>query len=189
MARKPLMINVVQIETAELGFRAAIVHFRAVLGSRHRMWRDADKGMVHGIRPDELSRLTPKLKPYRQRSHPARSSRPRRRSISRPLPAATSTAWWPKPRPANYTSNARCGRCGAPRSQNITEGRAGEGTASAVTEAGYDRRKLHHPGTGGSSIRFGDAEPTLTLRAGFAGRRTEPGTGLRRRPRGACRDV
>jgi hypothetical protein len=47
----------------------------------------------------------------------------------------------------------------APRSQNITEGRAGEGTASAVTEAGYDRRKLHHPRTGGSSIS--SAMPSL----------------------------
>ena len=29
-----------------------------------------DKGMVHGIRPDELLRLTPKLKPYLQRPNP-----------------------------------------------------------------------------------------------------------------------
>jgi hypothetical protein len=27
--------------------------------------------MVHGIRPDELPRLTPKLKPYLQRPNPA----------------------------------------------------------------------------------------------------------------------
>ena len=38
-------------------------------------------------------------------------------------------------------------------------------------------------------MRFGDPGLTLTLRAGFAGRRTEPGTGLRRGPKGACRDV
>jgi replication initiation protein RepC len=30
-----------------------------------------EKGMVHGIRPDELPRLTPKLKPYLQRPNPA----------------------------------------------------------------------------------------------------------------------
>ena len=30
-----------------------------------------EKGMVHGIRPDELPRLTPKLKPYLQRPTPA----------------------------------------------------------------------------------------------------------------------
>src|SRR5207248_9916704 len=30
-----------------------------------------EKGMVHGIRPDELARLTPKLKPYLRRSDPA----------------------------------------------------------------------------------------------------------------------
>jgi len=30
----------------------------------------SDKGMVHGIRPDELSRLTPKLNPYLQRPNP-----------------------------------------------------------------------------------------------------------------------
>jgi replication initiation protein RepC len=30
-----------------------------------------EKGMVHGIRPDELPRLTPKLKPYLQRPDPA----------------------------------------------------------------------------------------------------------------------
>ena len=30
----------------------------------------SDKGMVHGIRPDELARLTPKLKPYLQRPNP-----------------------------------------------------------------------------------------------------------------------
>ena len=34
---------------------------------RHR----PEKGMVHGIRPDELPRLTPKLKPYLQRPNPA----------------------------------------------------------------------------------------------------------------------
>jgi replication initiation protein RepC len=33
---------------------------------RHR----PEKGMVHGIRPDELPRLTPKLKPYLQRPNP-----------------------------------------------------------------------------------------------------------------------
>jgi replication initiation protein RepC len=31
----------------------------------------SNKGMVHGIRPDELPRLTPKLKPYLQRPNPA----------------------------------------------------------------------------------------------------------------------
>jgi replication initiation protein RepC len=31
----------------------------------------SNKSMVHGIRPDELPRLTPKLKPYLQRSNPA----------------------------------------------------------------------------------------------------------------------
>jgi replication initiation protein RepC len=30
-----------------------------------------EKGMVHGIRPDELVRLTPKLKPYLRRATPA----------------------------------------------------------------------------------------------------------------------
>jgi replication initiation protein RepC len=30
-----------------------------------------EKGMVHGIRPDELVRLTPKLKPYLRRPNPA----------------------------------------------------------------------------------------------------------------------
>src|SRR5262249_28788480 len=30
-----------------------------------------EKGMVHGIRPDELVRLTPKLKPYLGRPNPA----------------------------------------------------------------------------------------------------------------------
>ena len=30
-----------------------------------------EKGMVHGIRPDELPRLTPKLRPYLRRSNPA----------------------------------------------------------------------------------------------------------------------
>ena len=29
-----------------------------------------EKGMVHGIRPDELVRLTPKLKPYLPRPNP-----------------------------------------------------------------------------------------------------------------------
>ena len=87
---------------------------------------------------------------------------PKRRSISRPLPAAAFMAWWPKPRPANCTSNARYGPCGAPPSRNITDGRAGEGTASAVTEAGTDRSKLHHPRTGGSGMRFGDPELTVT---------------------------
>jgi replication initiation protein RepC len=32
--------------------------------------KSPEKGMVHGIRPDELVRLTPKLKPYLQRSTP-----------------------------------------------------------------------------------------------------------------------
>jgi replication initiation protein RepC len=34
-------------------------------------WQRSNKGMVHGIRPDELPRLTPKLKPYLQRPNPA----------------------------------------------------------------------------------------------------------------------
>jgi replication initiation protein RepC len=33
--------------------------------------RSPEKGMVHGIRPDELVRLTPKLQPYLRRSNPA----------------------------------------------------------------------------------------------------------------------
>jgi Replication protein C C-terminal region len=40
--------------------------------------------------------------------------------------------------------------------------RGGEGTASAVTEAGHDRCKLQRPRTGESSMRFGDPELTLT---------------------------
>jgi len=32
--------------------------------------KSSEKGMVHGIRPDELVRLTPKLKPYLRRSTP-----------------------------------------------------------------------------------------------------------------------
>jgi replication initiation protein RepC len=32
--------------------------------------KSPEKGMVHGIRPDELVRLTPKLKPYLRRSTP-----------------------------------------------------------------------------------------------------------------------
>ena len=34
-------------------------------------WQRSNKGMVHGIRPDELPRLTPKLKAYLQRPNPA----------------------------------------------------------------------------------------------------------------------
>jgi replication initiation protein RepC len=32
--------------------------------------KSPEKGLVHGIRPDELVRLTPKLKPYLRRSTP-----------------------------------------------------------------------------------------------------------------------
>jgi replication initiation protein RepC len=32
--------------------------------------KSPEKDMVHGIRPDELVRLTPKFKPYLQRPNP-----------------------------------------------------------------------------------------------------------------------
>jgi hypothetical protein len=32
--------------------------------------KSPEKGMVHGIRPDELVRLTPKLQPYLRRPNP-----------------------------------------------------------------------------------------------------------------------
>jgi replication initiation protein RepC len=135
-------------------------------GQRQRL----EKSMVHGIRPDELPRLAPKLKPYLRRPDPTwpdiveaadwlrgdlgvskslwptavspwaanwqrspwRSSPPRSRGISPALPAVTSTAWSPKPRPVSCISTARCGRCGARSIRNATSG-AGEGRRTAVT--------------------------------------------------------
>jgi replication protein C-like len=132
------------------------------------------KGMVHGIRPDELVRLTPKLKLYLRSSSPAWPDivdaadwlrhdlgvskslwgdaclamgrelaavalaivSTRTRSISGPRRAAISTAWSPRPKPASCTSSARCGPCAAPRSRTSIRARAGQGSASAVTEAG-----------------------------------------------------
>ena len=118
--------------------------------------------MVHGIAPDELVRLAPKLKPYLRRPNPTwpdiidaadwlRHDLGVSKSLwgdaclamgrdlaavalaivstkepghFRPRPAATSTAWSPRPGPANCTSNARSGPCAAPPSRN-TAGRGG----------------------------------------------------------------
>ena len=99
-----------------------------------------------------------------------RSSRPRRRSISGPPRAATSTAWSPKPKPASCISNARCGPCAAPRSRNAM--RAGQGDRIAVTVPGRGE-DCHHArpfAAAGSGPRFGGLP---TVHSGASGVRPE----------------
>ena len=143
--------------------------------------------MVHGIRPDELPRLTPRLKPYLRRPNPTwpeiidaadwlRRDLGVSKSLwgdaclamgrelaavalaivstkeaghSRPRPAATSTAWSPRPGPANCISNARCGPCGALRRRN-TRG-AGEGPRTVARMTG---RGEAWPGQSGDHSGF-----------------------------------
>jgi hypothetical protein len=111
--------------------------------------------MVHGVRPDELVRLAPRLRSYLHRPNPTwpeiidaadwlRHDLDVSKSLwgdacftlgrdlaavalavvstktpehFRTTPGATSTAWCRRPRPANCTSNGRCGRCGGPLSR------------------------------------------------------------------------
>ena len=121
--------------------------------------------MVHGIAPDELVRLAPKLKPYLRRPNPTwpeiidaadwlrhdlgvskslwgEACLAMGRELAAVALAIVSTkepehfrtspggyfhGMVPRPRPANCISNARSGRCAAPRSRNSAASGQGRG--------------------------------------------------------------
>jgi replication initiation protein RepC len=177
-----------------------------------------EKGMVHGIRPDELPRLTPKLKPYLQRPNPAwpdivdaadwlRHDLGVSKSLwgdaclamGRELAAialaivSTKEVAHFQTSPGGYfhgmVAKAKAGELHLERTvwalRRLGAGISptdGEGTASAVTEAGNDRCKLHQPRTGGSSMRFGDPELTFDTACGLCRARCACDHGLERVP-------